>query len=104
MLYQLSGVHWRRTTAAGCQRWARGSCEVIVRETPLWWATENVHERAAKLLFERKEVNPNIRNEYDQTILLLAAKRWYERLVRLLLGRKGVSPDQLDRDGRTSLS
>ena len=63
-----------------------------------------MHERAAKLLLERKEVNPNILDEYGQTQLLLAAKRGYEGLVRLLLGRQGVNPDQPDRGGRTPLS
>ena len=36
-----------------------------------------MHERAAKLLLERKEVNPDIRDEYSQMLLLLAAKRGY---------------------------
>ena len=49
--------------------------------------------RAAKLLLELKEVNLDIRDEYGQTLLVLAAKRGYEGPVRLLLGRQGVDLD-----------
>ena len=46
-----------------------------------------VHEGIVKLLLDRKEVNPNSRDNYGQTPLLRAAFGAHEGIVKLLQGR-----------------
>ena len=84
-----------------------GGCDADMADgggrTPLAWAAESGHEGMVKLLLNRKEVNPQSRDNYGQTPLWYAAKGGHEGIVKLLLDRKEVHPDLRDNIGQTPL-
>ena len=73
--------------------------------TPLSWAAENGHEGVVKLLLERQDVNPDIRDaEFGRTLLSWAAGNGREGIVELLLERKDVDPYSISKSGQTPLA
>ena len=77
----------------------------ILGRTALSVAAVRGHEVVVKLLFERKDINPNIADTtYGQTPLFLAAEGGHDGVVRLLLEREDINPNTADTfRGRTPL-
>ena len=71
--------------------------------TPLMWPAESGHEGMVKLLLDRKEVNPDSKENYSTTPLLRAAEGGHEGIVKLLLDREEVNPDSEDHYCKTPL-
>jgi len=73
--------------------------------TALTWSSVKGHEEVVKLLLEREDVNPNLRDtEYGQTSLSWAAGNGHEGIVEMLLRREDVDPNRADiLGGRTPL-
>ena len=69
-----------------------------VCKTPLAWAAENGHERVAKALLGRKDVDPNRPDVYDRTPLVWAAAMGHEGLVKILLELENIDPNRPDKD------
>jgi len=84
-----------------------GSCKIDERDctgsTPLVWAARNGHVRAAELLLEREDVDPNHADKYGRTSLGSAALNGHEGVVRLLLEQEGVDPNRSDKNDETPL-
>ena len=56
-----------------------------------------------KLLLERRDINPNRPDNWNQTPLWCATEGGHERVVKLLLERRDVNPNCLDVNGLTLL-
>jgi len=62
--------------------------------TALTWAAKRGHDGVAKMLLERKDVNPNQPDtEYGQTPVSWAAQQGHFRVVEMLLERGDVDPN-----------
>ena len=73
--------------------------------TALTWATERGHERAVKMLLERRNINPDqADNGWGWTPLICAAEYGHEGIAKLLLEREGVNPNATCPLGDTALS
>ena len=63
--------------------------------TPLLWAAIRGHEEVVKILLERRDIYPDLKDSRRyQTPLQWAATKGHEGVVKVLLERKGVNPDQ----------
>ncbi|OCK99101.1 uncharacterized protein K441DRAFT_540580, partial [Cenococcum geophilum 1.58] len=74
--------------------------------TPLLLAISNGHEAVVKILLARDNINPNSKDKFRATPLLLAAeyrKRGYKVIVKLLLIKDSISLNSTNIKGRTSL-
>ncbi|KAF4445698.1 Ankyrin repeat-containing domain protein [Fusarium austroafricanum] len=74
----------------------------IENRTPLWAAGSSGNKDILLLLLE-KGVNPDPRDECDQSALSVAAEHGHETIVRILLDNFAVDPDFSDEDGKTPL-
>ena len=82
-------------------------CEVDQQDcagrTPLTWGAENGYEGVAKVLLERKDVDPNRPDVYDRTPLVWAAIEGHEGVVKLLLQQEHADPNRPDKGGHGPL-
>jgi len=71
----------------------------------LAWTAVRGHEEVARILLQRRDLNPNTPDtEYGQTPLLRAAERGHKGVVKLLLEREDLRPNTPDTEyGRTPL-
>ncbi|KEF58605.1 uncharacterized protein A1O9_06531 [Exophiala aquamarina CBS 119918] len=84
------------------------SQERILGRTALWWAAywavENGHEAALKLLIDTGELDINTKDARGRTLLAQAASSGYDPIVKLLLDVGSAHVDAQDEGGTTALS
>jgi ankyrin repeat protein len=68
------------------------------------WAAGRGHEEVVKRLLAKDLVDPDSKDRYGQTPLLLATANGHGGTMKLLLAKDAVDPDSKDMFGRSPLS